>query len=152
MGLVGRRGRAAGRLGEYSASRDSRALDPSHMTGEAQLRHALAHELGHRWQAKAKAQVAALWNGVPEIRDPKRYGYRDRAEHQAEAIAFAVNFLQTTRVDSAPAAALALLDHYELLVPGTRTLTRYLLLQPLYRRHPLRSVLTGNRITYALEK
>jgi hypothetical protein len=152
LGLVGRRGRAAGRLGEYIASRDSLALDPSHMTGEAQLRHALAHELGHRWQARAKAQVAALWNGVPGIRDPKRYGYGDRSEHQAEAIAFAVNFLQMTAVDSAPGSSLALLDHYELLVPGTRTLTRYLLLQPLYRHHPLRSVLTTSRITYALEK
>ncbi|MFL5534245.1 MAG: hypothetical protein ACJ8AP_00965, partial [Gemmatimonadales bacterium] len=89
IGLIGRRGRAAGRLGEYIASRDSLALDPGHMTGVAQLRHALAHELGHRWQLKAKAQLAALWSGVPAIRDPKRYGYDDRSEHQAEAIAFA---------------------------------------------------------------
>jgi hypothetical protein len=153
LGLVGRRGRAAGRLGEYIASRDSLALDPSHMTGEAQLRHALAHELGHRWQTRAKAQLAALWNGVPGIRDRKRYGYGDQSEHQAEAIAFAVNFLQTTSpAESAPASSLALLDHYELLVPGTRTLTRYLLLQPLYRHHPLRSLLTTSRVTYALEK
>ena len=153
LGLVGRRGRAAGRLGEYIASRDSLALDPSHMTGEPQLRHALAHELGHRWQARAKAQLAALWNGVPGIRDPKRYGYGDRSEHQAEAIAFAVNFLQTTAAaESTPASSLVLLDHYEVLVPGTRTLTRYLLLQPVYRHHPLRSLLTTSRVTYALEK
>jgi len=154
LGLIGRRGRAAGRLGEYIASRDSLALDPGHMTGVAQLRHALAHELGHRWQVKARPQLAALWSGVPGIRDPKRYGYEDRSEHQAEAVAFAVNFLQTTAPTSARTAAssLALLRHYELLVPGTRTITRYLLRQPIYRRHPLRPFLTSGRLTYALEK
>ena len=153
LGLIGRRGRAAGRLGEYIAARDSLAFDPERMTGEAQLRHVLAHELGHRWQTRARAQLAALWSGVPSIRDPKRYGYGNCSEHQAEAIAFAINFLQTTAIGAAaPASALTLLDHYELLVPGTRTIVRYLSLQPIYRRHPLRSLLTTGRITYALEK
>lgn len=153
LGVVGRRGRAAGRLGEYIASRDSLALDPGHMTGEAQLRHTLAHELGHRWQARARAQLEALWVGVPGIRDSKRYGYGDRPEHQAEAIAFAVNFLQTTAASEAePESSLALLDHYELLVPGTRSLVRYLLQQPLYRGHPLRPTLTTTPVRYALEK
>jgi hypothetical protein len=153
VGLIGGRGRAAGRLGEYIGARDSLALDPGRMTCEAQLRHALAHELGHRWQVRARAQLAALWTGVPGIRDPKRYGYGDQSEHQAEAIAFAVNFLQTTGGSAASQeSALALLDHYELLVPGTRALTRYLLLQPIYRGHPLRSFLTTTPIKYALEK
>jgi hypothetical protein len=153
LGLIGRRGRAAGRLGEYIAARDSLALDPGHMTSQAQLRHALAHELGHRWQVRAKAQLAALWSGVPGIRDPKRYGYDDRSEHQAEAVAFAISFLQTTAAGTTPpSTSITLLDHYELLVPGTRTLVRYLLLQPVYRDHPLRSLLTTTRPTYALEK
>jgi hypothetical protein len=143
VGLIGPRGRIAGRLGEYIASRDSLALDPGRMTGEAQLRHALAHELGHRWQATASAQLGMLWWGVPPIRDEKRYGYRDGSEHQAEAIAFAVNFLQTTaHTTETVANSLTLLDHYELLVPGTRTIVRYLSLQPIYRNHPLRSLLT----------
>lgn len=143
VGIIGRRGRTAGRLGEYIAARDSLALDPGRMTGEAQLRHALAHELGHRWQARAPGQVAMLWSGVPNIRDPKRYGYGDVSEHQAEAVAFAINFLQTTATTVRPASrSLKLLDHYELLVPGTRTMVRYLSLQPPYRRHPLRSLLT----------
>ena len=87
-----------------------------------------------------------LWSGVPAIRDPKRYGYGDLSEHQAEAIAFAVNFLQTTTAASDPGeSSLGLLDHYELLVPGTRTMVRYLALQPLYRYHPLRSLLTTGR-------
>ena len=146
IGLIGRRGRAAGRLGEYIAKRDSLALDPGRMNGEAQLRHTLAHELGHRWQARAPTQLAMLWSGVPGIRDPKRYGYGDLSEHQAEAIAFAVNFLQTTTTASDPdESSLGLLDHYELLVPGTRTMVRYLALQPLYRYHPLRSLLTTGR-------
>ncbi len=146
VGLIDRRGRMAGRLGEYIASRDSLALDPGRMTGEDQLRHALAHELGHRWQTRSRAQLGMLWWGVPPIRDPKRYGYSDVSEHQAEAIAFAINFLQTTTRGSERAAtSLTLLDHYELLVPGTRTMVRYLSLQPIYRNHPLRSLLTTGR-------
>jgi hypothetical protein len=153
IGLIGRRGRMAGRLGEYIGARDSLALDPVRMTGEAQLRHALAHELGHRWQARAKAQISTLWSGVPSIRDPKRYGYGELSEHQAEAIAFAISFLQTTAATrEAPASSLNLLDHYELLVPGTRTMVRYLSLQPIYQNHPLRLLLTTGRITRALEK
>jgi hypothetical protein len=146
VGLIGRRGRTAGRLGEYIASRDSLALDPARMSSKAQLRHAMAHELGHRWQARAPGQVATLWSGVTPIRDPKRYGYGDLSEHQAEAIAFAINFLQTTAASSdSVSSTLTLLDHYELLVPGTRTMVRYLSLQPLYRNHPLRSLLTTGR-------
>jgi hypothetical protein len=146
VGLIGARGQRAGRLGEYIAARDSLALDPGRMIGETQLRHALAHELGHRWQARAKTQIATLWAGVSPIRDPKRYGYGDRSEHQAEAIAFAISFLQTTApAIESEARSLALLDHYELLVPGTRTMVRYLSLQPLYRNHPLRSLLTTGR-------
>jgi hypothetical protein len=146
VGLIGRRGRRAGRLGEYIASRDSLALDPGRMSSKAQLRHAMAHELGHRWQARAPGQVAMLWQGVTPIRDPKRYGYGDESEHQAEAIAFALNFLQATAsAGQPPDEAVRLLDHYELLVPGTRTMVRYLSLQPLYRNHPLRSLLTTGR-------
>ena len=153
VGLIGSRGRSAGRLGEYILARDSLALDPARMTGDVQLRHALAHELGHRWQARAKAQLATLWSGVRSIPDPKRYGYGSISEHQAEAIAFAVSFLQTTAsAADAPSGALALLDHYDLLVPGTRIMVRYFALQSPYRKHPLRSRLTSGRITYALEK
>ena len=153
VGLIGARGRAAGRLGEYILARDSLALDPARMTGDAQLRHALAHELGHRWQSRAQAQLATLWSGVRSIPDPKRYGYGSVSEHQAEAIAFAISFLQTTAsAADVPSGALALLDHYDLLVPGTRILVRYFALQSPYRHHPLRSRLTSGRITYALEK
>ena len=142
VGLVGRRGRMAGRLGEYISARDSLALDPGRMTGERQLRHTLAHELGHRWQIRARTQVKMLWAGVPPIKDPRRYGYGNPAEQQAEAIAFAISFLQTTASSAeTPASSLALLDHYELLVPGTRTMVRYLSAQPLYRNHPLYALL-----------
>jgi hypothetical protein len=153
LGTVGPRGQRAGRLGEYIAARDSLALDPGRMTGEAQLRHAMAHELAHRWQARAQPRMAMLWAGVPSIRDPKRYGYGERSEHQAEAIAFAVHYLQTTAASrGVTPAALTLLDHYELLVPGTRAMVRHLVLQPVYRRHPLRSGLALHGVTYALEK
>ena len=142
IGVIGERGRTAGRLGEYIGTRDSLALDPTRMTGEPQLRHTLAHELGHRWQNRAPQQIAALWWGIPPIRDPKRYGYADASEHQAEAIAFAVDYLQTTAGWKNPAGSMSLLEHYELLVPGTRTMVRYLATQPIYRAHPLRLLLT----------
>jgi hypothetical protein len=144
-GLVGERGRAAGRLGEYIATRDSLALDPAGMASVAQLRHTLAHELAHRWQARSGAQLATLWRGVAPIRDPKRYGYDNPLEQQAEAAAFAVHFLLATAATRDPAAQATTLDHYDLLVPGTRVMARYFALQPIFRAHPLRDLLTTGR-------
>jgi hypothetical protein len=146
VGLVSKRGRAAGRLGEYIASRDSLALDPARMTSEDQLRHALAHELAHRWQARAPGQIHTLWQDVRGIPDPRRYGHRNPSEHQAEAAAFAVHFLQATASPAEPDPA-ALLEQYELLVPGTAAIARYLALQPIYAHHPLRRLLTGGEQT-----
>ena len=146
-GIVGARGRAAGRLGEYVASRDSLALDPGRITSMGQLRHTLAHELAHRWQVHAGSQVAVLWHDVPPIRDPKRYGYGNVLEHQAEAAAFAIHFLLATADGRDARAELGALDQYELLVPGTRTMARYFALQPLFARHPLRPLLTTGRDT-----
>jgi hypothetical protein len=140
-GLVGQRGRRAGRLGEYIASRDSLALDPSRMSSQEQLRHAMAHELAHRWQARSPAQLRTLWQGIPPIPDSRRYGHKSVSEHQAEAISFAVHFLQTTASGYDPAAS-SLLEQYELLVPGTGAMARYLALQPTYAHHPLRRMLT----------
>jgi hypothetical protein len=144
-GVVGERGQAAGRLGEYVAARDSLALDPGRMTSVEQLRHTLAHELAHRWQARAPAQLATLWTDVPPIRDPKRYGYDNVGEHQAEAAAFAVHFLLATATTRDPGGQATLLDHYELLVPGARTMARYFAMQPMFGRHPLRAWLTTGR-------
>jgi len=138
-GLVNGRGRKAGRLGEYIASRDSLALDPARMSSQEQLRHAMAHELAHRWQARSPGQIRTLWEGVQPIRDSRRYGHDKVSEHQAEAIAFAVHFLQSTTTDP---AVVTPLEHYEQLVPGTGAMARYLALQPIYARHPLRRMLT----------
>ncbi len=145
IGVVGERGRAAGRLGEYVASRDSLALDPSRMSTQDQLRHALAHELAHRWQARAPAQMATLWQGTAPIPDPRRYGYGSVSEHQAEAVAFAIHFLQITAAVKPTADQTGLLEHYEVLVPGTTMMVRYLALQPIYARHPLRRLLTTGK-------
>jgi hypothetical protein len=141
IGLVGDRGRTAGRLGEYIASRDSLALDPARITSEDQLRHALAHELAHRWQGQAPGQLRTLWQGVPRIPDTRRYGHRSTSEHQAEAVAFAIHFLQATSSPDATDGA-SLLEHYEVLVPGTGAMARYLALKPIYQHHPLRRLLT----------
>ncbi|HEY7614021.1 MAG TPA: hypothetical protein VH764_13550 [Gemmatimonadales bacterium] len=141
VGLVSTRGRSAGRLGEYIASRDSLALDPTRMTSREQHRHALAHELAHRWQSRAPGQLRTLWQGVPPIPDARRYGHGNPSEHQAEAVAFAVHFLQAT-ASSPTREAASLLEQYELLVPGTGAVARYLALQPIYTGHPLRRMLT----------
>jgi hypothetical protein len=76
--------------------------------------------------------------GIP---DARRYGHRNRAEHQAEAVAFAVHLLQATASLPVDDGAL-LLEQYELLVPGTGAVARYLALQPVYTRHPMRILLT----------
>lgn len=147
VGLVGTRGRAAGRLGEYISTRDSLALDPARMGSVAQLRHTLAHELAHRWQMHSRAQLEFLWKNVAPIRDPKRYGYGSRREHQAEAAAFAAHFLLATAATTDPAAQASVLDHYDLLVPGTRVLARYFALQPMFDAHPMRALLIAGRPT-----
>lgn len=142
LGLVGERGQRAGRLGEFIASRDSISLSPARMTQPAQLRHALAHELAHRWQRAMPDELRALWDGVRPIEDSLRYGFGNEQEHQAEAAAFAVHFLQTTAAPDLPSdAALDLLEAYERLVPGTAVMVRRLVAQPIYRYHPLASTL-----------
>ena len=134
LGLVGERGQRAGRLGEFIASRDSISLSPAQMTQPAQLRHALAHELAHRWQRAMPDELKALWDGVGPIQDSLRYGFGSEQEHQAEAVAFAVHFLQTTAVPDLPTdAAMDLLQAYERLVPGTAVMARRLVAQPIYR-------------------
>jgi hypothetical protein len=138
IGLVGDRGKSAGRLGEYIGSRDSVSLAPQRMTTPAQLRHSFAHELAHRWQRNAPHALRTLWREVAPIRDSLRYGFGNRSEQQAEALAFAVHFLQATAAPSGqPRSDAELLEAYERLVPGTRVMTEWLLAQPLYAEHPL---------------
>ncbi len=135
IGVVDGRGVRAGRLGEYLSRRDSIALSPSYMTSTAQLRHALAHELAHRWLREHPEGAAQLSAKMHPMRDSLRYGYSDRQEQLAEALAFAVHFLQVTaRTESADASLLA---SYERLVPGTREAARLLITSPAYELHPL---------------
>lgn len=136
VGLVGVRGRRAGRLGEYLAARDSVALSPAQMTSSAQLRHTFAHELAHRWLRDHPQTAEALAAVMPPIRDSLRYGFRDRDEQLAETLAFAVHFLQASSRAGATSAG-PLLHSYERLVPGTRNATLLLLTFPEFERHPL---------------
>jgi hypothetical protein len=140
VGLVGPRGIQMGDLAEYVRPRDSVALDPIHIISQDQLRHAFAHELGHRWEQRDMGRVDSILGNVLAMGDPQRYGYGSRAEHRAEAIAFAVHFLQST-MTAGSSDELDLLEHYEFLVPGTRAMVRYLILLPPYQRHPLRGPL-----------
>ncbi len=141
LGVVGPGARLVGRLGEYISSRDSVSLDPSNIKSNEQLRHAFVHELAHRWQLREPRVLKGLWKNVSPVRDSLRYGYRDVAEHQAEAVAFAIHYLQATAREGLEVEpARNLLQAYERLVPGTRIMVRYLLTDPLYRRHPLRNL------------
>lgn len=141
VGSVGPRGITMGDLAEYIRPRDSVALDPVHIISQDQLRHAFAHELGHRWEQREMGRVDSILGNVLTMGDPERYGYGSRAEHRAEAIAFAVHYLQGTMAEGS-SDGLDLLEHYELLVPGTRAMVRYLILLPTYRHHPFRAFLT----------
>ncbi|HEU4829843.1 MAG TPA: hypothetical protein VFT04_11675 [Gemmatimonadales bacterium] len=135
IGVVDGRGVRAGRLGEYLSRRDSIALSPSYMTSNAQLRHALAHELAHRWLREHPESARQLAATMHPMRDSLRYGYHDRQEQLAEAVAFAVHFLQVTaRTETADPT---LLDSYERLVPGTREAARLIITSPAYELHPL---------------
>lgn len=134
IGIVDARGERAGRLGEYLPGRDSIALSPARMMSTAQLRHALAHELAHRWFRTHAGAARDLGDALQPIRDSLRYGFHDRDEHLAEAVAFAVHFLQASAGALPPAS---LLDSYERLVPGTRNAAALLLTFPAYERHPL---------------
>ena len=136
-GLVGPRGERAGRLGEYLAGRDSVALSPAFMTSAAQLRHALAHELAHRWLRDHPQSARALAAVMAPIRDSLRYGFRNQDEQLAESLAFAVHFLDASRRPTAPVRAASLLESYERLVPGTRNAAQLLLTFPAYELHPL---------------
>ena len=144
VGLVGPRGIRMGDLAEYVRPRDSVAMDPVHIVSQDQLRHAFAHELGHRWEQREMGRVDSILGNVLAMGDPQRYGYGSRAEHRAEAIAFAVHFLQSTAADRS-SDGLDLLEHYEFLVPGTRAMVRYLIRLPPYRHHPFRASLTGQQ-------
>jgi hypothetical protein len=142
VGVVGPTGRRLMQLAQYVRGRDSVALDRGSMVSEDQLRHAFTHEMAHRWVSRNPALLDSLWRGVPTIRDPKRYGYGIAWEQQAEAIAFAVHFLQSTAPSPASTDdVVELLGHYESMVPGTRALVHYLVRQPIYRHHPLRPAL-----------
>ena len=145
IGLVDERGIRAGRLGEYLTRRDSIALSPSYITSQAQLRHALAHELAHRWLRENPGSAASLSASLRPIRDSLRYGYADREEQLAEALAFAVHFLQATA--SNETADPELLASYERLVPGTRDAVRMLITFPAYALHPLGGGIPMSRVS-----
>jgi hypothetical protein len=79
---------------------------------------------------------------VSAINDRERYGHQSASEQRAEAIAFAVHFLQSTAGHAVlPADGVEWLRHYDFLIPGTGSMVRYLVHRPAYAQHPLRVVL-----------
>lgn len=119
MGLVGEAGRKAEHIGEYIASRDSIALAPQAIHSDAQLAHALVHELAHLWLAQHPDASAAFERTLPPLVDSSRYGFGDRSEHAAEAVAHAIQFWRASAMARGTDAQLRLLAAYEAIMPGT---------------------------------
>ncbi len=139
IGLLSEAHRRAGDAALYSPATDSIALDPHTARSIDDLRGMLAHEVGHRLQRTRPTLLDGVWATVPAITDPEVYGFGNREEHQAEAVRFAVIYLQITASAGRDREAdVLLLDLYESLMPGTGTVARLLLGEPVFSRHPLR--------------
>ncbi len=118
IGLVGEAGRKSEHIGEYIASRDSIALAPQAIHSDAQLAHALVHELAHLWLARHPDAATAFQRGLPPLVDSSRYGFGDRSEHAAEAVAHAIQFWRASANVRGTGAQLRLLAAYESIMPG----------------------------------
>lgn len=118
IGLVGEAGRKAEHIGEYIASRDSIALAPQAIHSDAQLAHALVHELAHLWLSHHPDAGAAFQRSLPPLEDSSRYGFGDRSEHAAEALAHAIQFWRASSMVRGTDAQLRLLAAYESIMPG----------------------------------
>lgn len=119
LGLVGTAGRDADHIGEFIRSRDSVALAPEAIYSAAQLEHALIHELAHLWLAHRPDAAIALSLELPPLEDASRYGFGDRDEQSAEAVAHAVQYWRASARAGAAPAQLRLLAAYEAVMPGT---------------------------------
>ena len=140
VGVVGERGRAAGRLGGYVASRDSLALDPSRMSTRAQLRQPSRTS----WPTAgrpARGPDGDAVAGTPRSAIPGGT-VRQRVRAPGGGRGLRDQFPPDDRCVNPASDQTELLDHYEVLVPGTSMMVRYLALQPIYARHPLRRLLT----------
>ena len=145
-GVVGASGRAAGRLGEYVARvTRSRSIPrgwaarPSSDTPWPTS----SPTAGRRARRRSSRRCG---RASPRSATPVAMATTMSSEHQAEAAAFAVHFLLATATARDPEGELGTLDHYELLVPGTRTLARYFAMQAAFGGHPLRAFLTTGRM------
>lgn len=102
-----------------------------------ELRLTLAHEWWHMAQSRVGAEFAPTWSRVPKAL-PSTYAATNEREHQAEAFAMALVWLQTTRSPAIDAqAADTTLYLSEQFVPGTRLFVSYLLSHPLMADHPI---------------
>lgn len=106
-------------------------------------RAALTHEFVHAWQSKQPALLNNLWAKY-EIRAPlpkmANYASHSKSEHQAEAAAAAVGFLNVLNQNYLkPQMKVALGKYLDSLAPGTLIMTRVLLSHPLYAHHAVQT-------------
>lgn len=127
-------------LATYGPRDDTIEISPLAQSDMA-LRLTLAHELAHRLQALVGLDLGAWW-GAHAVPLPAEHTYARTTvyEHQAEAIASAVEYLAicTTPGLRGTLAAVSL-RQLDAETPGTTLMVRALLSHPLYAQHPLRT-------------
>lgn len=123
-------------IGFYVGALDALWLNASMLGDSTLARQVVAHEAAHRLQQREPRLWEMLWGDVPSPPNPWSYGATDRTEAQAQAFAAALQWLSETTAMT-PDAADARLAVANRLVPGTAAIARWVLAQPLGRRHPL---------------
>lgn len=132
-----------GILAEYTVSANQVILKEPASEELYMYRAALTHELVHAWQAKEGDILGEIWeryNILPPADKMINYASYSKTEHQAEATAAAVGFLNILgRVDLQDSIKVALGRHLDALAPGTLIMTRVLLSHPVYAFHPIKN-------------
>jgi hypothetical protein len=144
VGLVGPKGRRRDGWASTWAAAIPWPSIPARIVSEEQLRHAMAHELGHRWQSRAPAQMRALWRDVPPIPDQRRLRARQHRGAPGGGGRLRRALPAGHRGDAGrcrrPRAARSGTSCW---CRARALMTRYLALQPIYARHPMRRLLIG---------
>lgn len=130
-------GGALSYAGGYDVQKDAILLSPR-AGDKLEWRMVWVHELVHALQARQGFWLGKAWQKIGEP-DKQVYAARGVQEHQAEAVALAILWLQASRNDELPRNVLMnSLDAVEQKVPGTKLMVQWWLTHPLYRAHPFK--------------
>lgn len=123
--------------GGYDVQKDNVLLSP--LAGDKfEWRMVWVHELAHSLQTRHGAKLGHAWRKVGKP-NKSVYAARGSQEHQAEAIALSILWLQTAGDSSLDRREMLIaLRGIETMVPGTMMVTKWWLTHPLYREHSWR--------------